>query len=84
MEKKRRYQNRIELFAGDAGPADSADAAMGVPARLWDQRGDPYPPASCCSGFSSLLSALHRLEKQKWIKAEWKISETNSVQSFTN
>src|SRR5208282_4700987 len=28
-------------FAGDAGPADSADAAMGLAAWLWNQRGDP-------------------------------------------
>jgi len=25
----------------------------------------------------SLYPALHRLEKQKWIKSEWKISENN-------
>src|SRR6266568_495642 len=27
--------------AGDAGPADSADTAMGSATRVWDQRGDP-------------------------------------------
>ena len=28
-------------------------------------------------GQSALYPALHKLEQQGWIKAEWKISETN-------
>ena len=30
----------------------------------------------------SLYPALHRLEKQKWIKAEWKTSENNQRAKF--
>ena len=31
----------------------------------------------------SLYPALHRLEKQKWIKSEWKTSENNHAPSIT-
>jgi transcriptional regulator len=30
----------------------------------------------------SLYPALHRLEKQKWIKSEWKLSENNQRAKF--
>jgi len=32
----------------------------------------------------SLYPALHRLEKQKWIKAEWRISENKQRAKFYN
>ena len=30
----------------------------------------------------SLYPALHRLQKQKWVKSEWRISETNQRAKF--
>ena len=30
----------------------------------------------------SLYPALHRLEKQRWVKSEWRISETNQRAKF--
>ena len=35
-----------------------------------------------CVDTGSLYPALHRLEKQKWIKAEWKTSENNQRAKF--
>jgi len=32
--------------------------------------------------FGSLYPALHRLEKQKWVKSEWRISENKQRAKF--
>lgn len=46
--------------------------------------GSQYGRSLCCSGGTGkaeaaklLYPALHKLEQQGWIKAEWRVSETN-------
>lgn len=73
---KRRYQNRIELLQGTLdllvlqtlqwGPQHGYGISQAIRTRsgeiLQVDTGSLYP-------------ALHRLERQRWIKAEWKISD---------
>ena len=73
---KERYQNRMELLQGTLdllvlqtlmwGPQHGYGISQAIRANSGDllqvDAGSLYP-------------ALHRLEKQKWIGAEWKISE---------
>ncbi len=77
-EKKTRYQNRIELLQGTLdllilqtlqwGPQHGYGISVAIRSRSGEiLRVDT----------GSLYPALHRLEKQKWIKAEWKTSENN-------
>ena len=82
-EKKARYQNRIELLQGTLdllilqtlqwGPQHGYGISVAIRSRsgeiLQVDTGSLYP-------------ALHRLEKQKWIKAEWKTSENNQRARF--
>jgi len=84
-EKRERYQNRIELLQGTLdllilqtlqwGPQHG----YGISVAIRNRSGELLQVDT-----GSLYPALHRLEKQKWIKAEWRISETNSGQSSTN
>src|SRR4029079_4900414 len=76
MAKRARYQNRIELLQGPLdllilqtlqwGPQHGYGIAQAIQAGSSDvlqvDTGSLYP-------------ALHRLEKQKWIAATWKLSE---------
>src|SRR5215471_18772850 len=76
MAKKERYQNRIELLQGTLdllilqtlqwGPRHGYGLSQAIRANSGDvlqvDTGSLYP-------------ALHRLEKQRWITAEWKVSE---------
>ena len=73
---KERYQNRIELLQGTLdlmilqtlqwGPRHGYGISLAIRSRsgevLQVDTGSLYP-------------ALHRLEKQRWIAAEWKVSE---------
>ena len=73
---KERYQNRMELLQGTLdlmilqtlqwGPRHGYGISLAIRSRsgevLQVDTGSLYP-------------ALHRLEKQKWIAAEWKVSE---------
>lgn len=75
MAKRTRYQNRIELLQGTLdllilqtlrwGPQHGYGIALAIQASSSDvlqvDTGSLYP-------------ALHRLEKQKWIAATWKLS----------
>jgi PadR family transcriptional regulator, regulatory protein PadR len=77
---KERYQNRIELLQGTLdllilqtlqwGPQHGYGISMAIRNRsgeiLQVDTGSLYP-------------ALHRLEKQKWIASEWKISEKQAA-----
>jgi PadR family transcriptional regulator PadR len=75
-EKKERYQNRIELLQGTLdllilqtlqwGPQHG----YGTSVAIRNRSGEMLQVDT-----GSLYPALHRLEKQKWIKAEWKTSE---------
>ena len=76
MPKTNRYQNRIELLQGTLdllilqtlqwGPQHGYGISQAIRANSSDvlrvETGSLYP-------------ALHRLGRQKWIAAEWKISE---------
>src|SRR5262245_45235681 len=75
---KRRYENRIELLQGTIdmlilqtlqwGPRHGYGVIQAIRAGsgevLQVDTGSLYP-------------ALHRLERKKWIKAEWTVSENN-------
>jgi len=75
-EKKERYQNRIELLQGTLdllvlqtlqwGPQHG----YGISIAIRNHSGEILQVDT-----GSLYPALHRLEKQKLIKAEWKVSE---------
>ena len=83
MAKKTRYQNRIELLQGTLdmlimrtlqwGPQHgygiSRTIRTGSEDVLTVETGSLYP-------------ALHRLEKQGWIAAEWKLSENRQRAKF--
>ena len=76
MPAKERYQNRIELLQG------TLDLLI-LQTLLWGpQHGYGISQAirlnsgeRLCVDTGSLYPALHRLEKQKWIAADWKTSE---------
>lgn len=75
--RKSQYQNQIELLQGTLdmlilqmlqwGPRHGYGIAQAIRANSGDvlrvETGSLYP-------------ALHRLEKQKWVKAEWKLGES--------
>jgi PadR family transcriptional regulator, regulatory protein PadR len=75
---KPRYQNRIELLQGTLdllilqtlrwGPCHGYGISLAIRANsgeiLQVETGSLYP-------------ALHRLERQRWIRAEWKLSDSN-------
>jgi PadR family transcriptional regulator, regulatory protein PadR len=73
-----RYQNRVEILQGTLdlvilqtlqwGPKHG----YGITQTIRISSGDVL---SVDSG--SLYPALHRLERKKWIKSEWKLSENN-------
>ena len=75
-EKKERYQDRIELLQGTLdllilqtlqwGPQHG----YGISVAIRNRSGDILQVDT-----GSLYPALHRLEKRKWIKAEWNVSE---------
>lgn len=78
-----RYQNRIELLQGTLdmlilktlqwGPQHGYGIGNAIRANSGDllrvETGSLYP-------------ALHRLEKQGWVKSEWKLTETNQRAKF--
>ncbi|MGE5322941.1 MAG: PadR family transcriptional regulator [Actinomycetota bacterium] len=78
MAKRERYQNRIELLQGTLdlliletlrwGPQHG----YGITQAIRLNSGDVLEVET-----GSLYPALHRLEKQRWIASEWKVSENN-------
>ena len=75
-EKKEHYQNRIELLQGTLdllilqtlqwGPQHG----YGISIAIRNRSGEILQVDT-----GSLYPALHRLEKNKWVKAEWQVSE---------
>src|SRR4026209_456497 len=78
MAKRARYQNRIELLQGTL-------ALLILQTLQWGPRHGYGIAQAIQAGSSdvlqidtgSLYPALHRLEKQKWIAATWKLSPNN-------
>jgi PadR family transcriptional regulator, regulatory protein PadR len=83
MARTEKYQNRIELLQGTLdmlvlqalvrGPMHGYAIAQTIRSRsgnvLTVETGSLYP-------------ALHRLERQKWVKADWKITESKQRARF--
>ena len=78
MTKLRRHENRIELLQGTLdllilqtlqwGPQHGYGISQAI--RL-------HSSEILQVDTGSLYPAMHRLERQKWIRAEWKLSENN-------
>lgn len=76
MPKRERYQNRIELLQGTLdllilqtlqwGPQHG----YGISQAIRANSGQVFEVDT-----GSLYPALHRLERQRWISSEWKVSE---------
>src|ERR1700676_5538777 len=81
--KKERYQNRIELLQGTLDLLIlqtlrwSPQHGYGISVAIRNRSGELLQVDT-----GSLYPALHRLEKQKWIKAEWGISENKQRAKF--
>ena len=75
-EKKERYQNRIEILQGTLDLLIlqtlqwGSQHGYGISVAIRNRSGELLQVDT-----GSLYPALHRLEKQKWIKSEWRISE---------
>jgi PadR family transcriptional regulator, regulatory protein PadR len=80
---KKRYQSRIELLQGTLdllilqtliwGPQHG----YGITRAIRSQSGEMLQVDT-----GSLYPALHRLEKQKWIASEWKVSDNKQRAKF--
>jgi PadR family transcriptional regulator len=78
MRQRKRYQNRIELLQG------TLDMLILQTLRWGPQHGYGIGQAIRAGSSEvlqvetgSLYPALHRLEKNRWIRSEWRISENN-------
>jgi PadR family transcriptional regulator, regulatory protein PadR len=83
MAETTKYQNRIELLQGTLD--------MLVLQALWREPMHGYAIAQAIHSRSgevfsvetgSLYPALHRLERQKWVKSEWKLTESKQRAKF--
>ena len=82
-EKGERYRNRIEILQGTLdllilqtlqwGPQHG----YGISVAIRNRSGELLQVDT-----GSLYPALHRLEKQKWVKSEWRISENKQRAKF--
>src|SRR5229473_4871568 len=78
MKKSEPYQNRVELLQGTLDMLIlqtlrwGAQHGYGIGQAIRSGSGDVLQVET-----GSLYPALHRLEKQGWIKAEWRTSEHN-------
>jgi transcriptional regulator len=83
MGKSKPYRNRVELLQGTLdmlilqtlrwGPAHG----YGIVQALKSQSGEALQVET-----GSLYPALHRLERQRWVKSEWKQTESNQRARF--
>ncbi len=76
MRETQKYQNQIELFQGTldmlALQALAREPMHGyaIAQVLRSRSGEVFNVET-----GSLYPALHRLERQKWVKSEWRLSE---------
>ena len=77
MTSKNQYKNRIELLQGTLDMLIlqtlqwGSQHGYGIIQALRLQSGDALPVET-----GSLYPALHRLERQAWVRSEWKQSES--------
>jgi transcriptional regulator len=83
MPPKKGYQNRIELLQG------TLDMLILQSLQWGPQHGYAISNAIRANSgellqveTGSLYPALHRLEKQGWVKSEWKLTEANQRAKF--
>ena len=75
---KERYQNRIEVLQGTLDLLIlqtlqwGSQHGYGISQAIWSNSGEALQVET-----GSLYPALHRLERQKWIAADWKVSGNN-------
>ena len=75
---ERTLQKPNGVVAGNVGPVDSANVDVGTQSRLRDCPSHSSETISrdvLTINAGSLYPALQRLQKQKWLSAEWKVSE---------
>ena len=78
MASKENYRNRIELLQGTLDMLIlqtlqwGAQHGYGISQAIRASSGDVLQVET-----GSLYPALHRLERQKWVKSEWRLTESN-------
>jgi PadR family transcriptional regulator, regulatory protein PadR len=78
MAKQGKYQNRIELLQGTLDMLIlqtlqwGAQHGYGISQAIRNGSGEVLQVET-----GSLYPALHRLEKQGWVKSEWRLTEKN-------
>ena len=78
-----RYQNRIELLQGTLDMLIlqtlrwGAQHGYAISQAIWNGSGEVFQVET-----GSLYPALHRLEKQGWVKADWRTTENNQRARF--
>ena len=82
-EKREPYRNRIEILQGTLDLLIlqtlqwGAQHGYGISVAIRNRSGELLQVDT-----GSLYPALHRLEKQKWVKSEWRISENKQRAKF--
>ena len=83
MAKRERYQNRIELLQGTLDMLIlqtlqwGAQHGYGIGQAIRNGSGEVLQVET-----GSLYPALHRLEKQGWVRSEWRVTEHNQRAKF--
>ena len=81
--KRERYRNRIEILQGTLDLLIlqtlqwGRQHGYGISVAIRNRSGELLQVDT-----GSLYPALHRLEKQKWVKSEWRISENKQRAKF--
>ncbi|WP_184223667.1 PadR family transcriptional regulator [Granulicella aggregans] len=77
MTESSQYKNRIELLQGTLDMlvlralSLEANHGYGIAQIIRSRSGEAFAVET-----GSLYPALHRLERQKWVKSEWKLTES--------